>query len=192
MLLLLCDDYLNALIEVSLQRVVVFYMVGLHPCLDALILVPVFSIYLVSTDVEVCIGEESRHFGEDRVQELVGCLLRGVEWGTIFVEVASDECDRASGGCQLRIGREPAHGVPWNIKLRNYADATFAGVEDEITHLSLRVEESSRSELSKLGASPTLHAKTLVIGEMKMEDVQLDGCHSIDVSFEDLNRHKVP
>src|SRR5262249_20159561 len=71
-LAVLDDDFLNALTKVSLQSFVVGKFVGFFEFLNFWIGVPLLTVDLVAAHVEILIGKEFRHFGDELFQELVG------------------------------------------------------------------------------------------------------------------------
>src|SRR5262245_7398354 len=78
LLLMLLKDLQQSLVEVSLQRVIVWYCFLLHEGLDARIAVPLLTFIFIATDVHVGIWKQRRHLSEERIEKLVDLLARRV------------------------------------------------------------------------------------------------------------------
>src|SRR5881296_28741 len=101
---MLAQDLLQALIEISLQVLIVFHFVRTNESLNFRIVIPWFAIYFVSADVKVSIWKEFRHFSDELVQKLVGTLLRGVHY-RVHAAWLDFVGTRSTG--QLGISHEP-------------------------------------------------------------------------------------
>ena len=78
-----------------------------------------------------------------------------------------------------------------HIELRNHADAAIPRIFDHLMNLVLRVVDAVRSfflqqrELLAFGPEP------LIVGEMPVENIQLDRLHAIKIALNHRDRYKV-
>ncbi len=64
-------DFLQALVEVGLQVLIVFHAVGVEECLNLRIRVPLLAVDLVASDMKIRVGEKPSHFGNELFQKFV-------------------------------------------------------------------------------------------------------------------------
>ena len=78
-----------------------------------------------------------------------------------------------------------------HIELRNHADSAIPRIFDHLMNLVLRVVDAIRSfflqqrELLAFGPEP------LIVGEMPVENIQLDRLHAIQIALNHRDRYKV-
>src|SRR5581483_10283178 len=92
---------------------------------------------------------------------------------------------------QLRIADEPRGAVARHIEFRNDSDSPVAGVGNHIADLRLRVIQAIRSHFMQLGELLAFHAKTLVVGEVPMKDVELDSLHAVKIALNHVDRYEM-
>src|SRR3954463_7656295 len=160
-LVVLLQDLQDALIEVSLQRVIVFDAFLFHEGLDLRIAIPLLAFIFITADVHVLVRKQPGHFTQEHVEKLVCLIARGVERG-LKDSCAALNLVRAGGAAELRVSYQPARAMAGNIKLGHNPNAAVARVSNDLAHLVLGVEETVRSERMKLGKLLALDAKALV------------------------------
>ena len=180
------QDLQKAGVEIGLQGVVVGQVALLLEGLDRGIGVPVAALDFVAPDVEIGVGEERGHLAEELVEERVDALVGGIEGRFGDAEPALDGVGAGRAG-ELGVGDEPARRMPGDVELRHDPDAAVGGIFDDVTDLGLRVIHAVRAELVEAGEDFGLHAEPLVLGEMPMEDVHLQGGHAVQVPLDDLD-----
>ena len=68
-----------------------------------------------------------------------------------------------------------------DVDFGDYADVACCGIGDEVAYLVLCVVLLS---LCKFGMGGYLYAESLVVGEVQLQDVELETCHFIDIAFD--------
>lgn len=172
-------NLLDARAEVRLQLFSGFEAMGVHEDFDLGVGAPVFAVTLITTDVHVGIGEETGHFAEKAVDELECGFARGIECCVVDAEFVRD-CIRAGRAAEIRITDEPALNVTGHIELGDDADAARGCVGDDFADLLLCVVLTVGAEFSELGVNAAFNAEALVLGEVPVKDVELDGGHSVE------------
>src|SRR5215467_13259764 len=84
------------------------------------------------------------------------------------------------------MANEPTGTVPRNIKLRDNANPSLPSIFNNFFGLFLRIKQTVRTHLMQLRKFFTFDPETLILSQMPVEDVQLHGCHRIQVSFQDF------
>jgi hypothetical protein len=79
--------------------------------------------------------------------------------------------------------------VAGDVELGDDANAAIAGEGDHLANLLLCVEVAVGTELLKLGIELALDAESLVVRQVPVEDVELDGGHRFEVSLDDVDGH---
>src|SRR6266849_7134162 len=69
---MLRDNLLQALAEVSLQRLVVLQSVRFFELLNLRVGVPLLSVYLVAANVKIVVREKLSHFSHEFIEEFIG------------------------------------------------------------------------------------------------------------------------
>ena len=189
-LLILLHDGEEALVEVDLERVGVLEVVGAHEGDDAGVGLPLLAVALVASYVEVGIGEEAGHFADEGVEEFVGGVACGIDGGIVDAKLAADGVGAGATG-KVGIADEPGAGVSGHVELGDDADATGVGVGDDVADLILGVEEAVGAESGEAGKELAFDAEALVLGEVPVEDVELDGSHSVEIALDDFDGDEV-
>jgi hypothetical protein len=184
------DDLEHAGIEVGLQCVVVFQFVGFHEGEDMWVRLPVGSGRFVSTNVNVGVRKDGRHLRQEAANESIGLLACGIDGVIADTELASDLVGNASTG-ELWVGNEPGGAVPRHFKFRHDSNAACARIGHNLPGVLLCIEEPVGSPGGKLGIDAALHAEALVLCEMPVKDVELDGCHAVKGAFDNGDRLEV-
>ena len=69
-----------------------------------------------------------------------------------------------------------------HIEFRHHADATIARVSNHVANFNLRVIEPGGAELLQFRKTLAFDAEALVIGEVPVKHIQLQGFHAIQVA----------
>ena len=93
---------------------------------------------------------------------------------------------------QLRVTNQPTGGVSRDIKFRHHPNPSVSSVHNNLAHLILRVVQTIRSHRMEFWKFLALDAKALVLREVPMKHIELDGGHGIEVALEHLGRLIVP
>ena len=169
----------------------VFKPIFPHERANARAVLPLLAGYLISADVKERIGKQRGHLADECVQKLISGFARRVHGRIEHAPVAFDLIRPGRTG-KLRIAQQPTGGVAGNIELGHHANAAVARVRDHIANLLLRVVKTIGAELLQLRKTLALDAKTLVVGEVPMEDVQLHGRHAVQIALDHFDGHPVP
>ena len=78
-----------------------------------------------------------------------------------------------------------------DVEFWNYADTAVAGISNEFANFRLCVKEAVGGFALQLGELLALHAEALVVGEVPVEDVEVNGFHSVNGAAKRINRHEV-
>src|SRR5437868_3788538 len=140
-LVVLLQDLQDALIEVSLQRVIVFNVFLFQEGLDLRIAIPLLAFVFITPNVHVLVGKQRGHLTEKRVKKLVCRFACGIERGLKDSRAALNFV-RAGRAAELWISNQPARAVAGNIKFGHYSNAAIASVSNDLAHLVLSVEET--------------------------------------------------
>ena len=185
-------------VEVGLQLVLVHgFAVGLyhaplpHKGRNARAAPPLPSVVFVAADVEVRVGKQRRHLGEQRIEQRIRGFPGGVNGNVGGAEAAVHPINGVVGG-QPRVGRNPAGGVAGHVKLGQHPDAARRRVSNDVPHLLLGVIAVGAAHLVQARQHLAFHPEALVVGEVPVQHVQLHRRHAIDVSFDDSHRQEVP
>ncbi len=92
---------------------------------------------------------------------------------------------------QFRIPDQPTVGVARHVEFGDHADAAVAGVGHHVADVRLGVEIAVRAELLEAREAPALGAKALIVGEVPVKHVELDGGHGVQIAFDHLEGHPV-
>src|SRR5580704_15510678 len=161
-----------------------------HKGLNARIRLPLFPVVLVASDVHEVVGKNGCHLSDESIEELISALSREIHHRIEDSELALD-FEGAGRAGEIGISNEPCAGVSRHIELGNYTDAVGARVGNNFAGLLLGIEKSVGTQLSELGKCPTLHAEALVFTQMPVEDVELNGGHSVEGTSDHVDRHEV-
>ena len=188
---ILGHDFLQALVEVGLQVLIVLHAVGVDEGLNLRIGVPLLAVDFVAADVEVGVGKEPGHFRNELFKELVSRFLRGIHDRIDVPWAASVERVGAGTARQFRITDEPRTAVSGNVELGDHADAAIVRVGDEVANFVLRIEHAVGAHARELGKYFALDAESLVIGKMPVQDVQFHCGHRVEVALEHVDGNEV-
>src|ERR1041385_1108819 len=183
-------DRLQPFVEIGLEIARILETVSAHKSLDVRIAGPLLSVYLVAADVKILIGKKPRHFANEIIQKLVRVLARWVH-GRIMNAEMPRNLIRARPAGQLRIGDEPARGVPGHIEFRHHANAAIARVLDYFLDLVLGVKLPLGRELLQPRKLPALHPEPLIVRKVPVQYVELHRLHAIQLALDYLHGHKV-
>jgi hypothetical protein len=78
--------------------------------------------------------------------------------------------------------------VTRHVKLRHHADAALSRVSDNLASLILGIEQTIGTQLMELRKLFALDPKTLVLSQMPVKHIELDGRHAIEVPLQNLHR----
>src|SRR5438552_12404714 len=168
---------------------IVLYSFVLHEGLYLRISVPLLAFILISPDVDICVRKKRRHLTKKLIEKLVNLLARGIE-RRLKNSHATFNRVRTRRTAQLGITNQPTGAMTGYVKLGNDTDGALAGVTDKLPYLVLAVIESIRSHLMKLRKFFALNAKSLILGQMPMQNIELDRRHRIEVALEKFHRLK--
>ncbi len=186
-LAVLLENREQPLIEVGLQAVHVRDLLLLHERLDLRIGRPLLAVVLVPADVPVRVWEDLHHLAHEAVDEPVGGFARRIERRIEHAEPARDGV-RPRRAREFRIPDDPARDVPGHVELRHDANAPLPSVFDDVAQLILRVVVAVRSHFVQLRVLPALDAEALVFAQVKVQHVQLDRGHTIELPLDHLDR----
>ena len=79
-----------------------------------------------------------------------------------------------------------------HVELGYDPDATVASVGNNVAHFCLRVIAAVRTLPVKFRKLAALDAKSLIIGKVLVQNVQLDGAHGINVALNYGSRNPAP
>ena len=141
--------------------------------------------------MEILVGEQSRHFADEPIEEDVGAFLGRVHR---FVAVGRHANQRVGplAARQFRISDCPGRGVARDVELGNHADAALARVPDQLPNFRLRVVHAIGRKLLQFGKPQALHAKPLIVGEVPVQHVQFHCRHSVERPLHQAQWHEVP
>src|SRR5215813_9407168 len=165
-------DRLQPFVEVGLEIACILETVSAHKSLNFRIACPLLAIYLVAADVKILVGKELRHLADELIQKLIRVLTRWVHGRIMNAEMPRNLIRPRRAG-QLRIGDEPARGVPGHIELRRHTDAAIARVLNNFLDLVLGVKLPIGRKLLQSWKLPALHAEALIVRKMPVEYVEL-------------------
>ena len=92
---------------------------------------------------------------------------------------------------QFRIADKPRAAVPGSVELGNNADAAIVRVGDELANFFLRVKPPLGAHPGELGKLLALGAESLIIGKMRVQDVQFYRGHAIEIALEHVDGNEV-
>ena len=187
---MLDDQFLNVLAEIGLQTFIVFDAVRLHELLNLGIRVPLFAIHFVAADMEILIGEKFRHFGNEIVEEFVSLLVGGIHRGIGDAPLLPDLV-RAGPAGQFGIANEPCGAVAGHVELGDYANAAIAGIGNQVANFILGVIEAVGALLLQFRKFVAFDAEPLIVGKVPVEDVDLYGFHSVQITFQHRQRNEM-
>src|SRR5258708_29993955 len=176
------EDFAKAVGEIGLPRLVVGQAVRCPELPDRSAGVPVRPVDLVAPDVEVTVCEETTHlavkFGDEGIDLFAG-RVEGVIHG-------SRARRRLDARAQLRIRLEPAASMAGGVELGNDAHAVIGGVVDHVAHFGLSVV--AIAGLLELREQLALDPEALVVAQMKVQDIELDQLHGVDLALQRAER----
>ena len=184
----LLEQFLHALVEISLDGVRVLQVVLFRKRLHARRGVPLFGHHFIAADVEIRVREERRHLLKKGVEERVGFFAARVERVLIHAPFAPDLI-RPRVGPQFRIPHQPCRRMAGDVEFRHHANAAVARVGHHAADLVLGVEQAVGALLMQFGETLALHAETLVLGEVPVKHVELHGSHRVQIALHHFERH---
>src|SRR5499433_3244021 len=104
-LVVLVDDLLQFLIEVSLELTIVFDPMLLLELLGRKVPVPLLAIDFVSADMEVLVGKQFGHFVYEPIKKMVSMIASGIHGGIEDAPLALDLIRAGTAG-QFRISNK--------------------------------------------------------------------------------------
>mmetsp|Transcript_44492 Transcript_44492/g.114504 ORF Transcript_44492/g.114504 Transcript_44492/m.114504 type:complete len:357 (+) Transcript_44492:702-1772(+) len=97
---------------------------------------------------------------------------------------------------ELRIGGQSRHDMSRQFNLRHHLDVALLRVRHDVTNLLLGVglpaAEALRTDLRELRVAVDWQPPTLVVGEVPMEAVELEGGHGVKKELHLLRPEEVP
>ena len=188
LLAMFAEDGLDTLVEIGVQFLAVSKSVLFTERLNRGVVKPLRVQHLVAADVEVFVRKQARHFSNQTVQKSVGLIARRVERGFEDSPFPLDlKWTRRAG--KLRVADEPTGGVPRNVELRHDADAALTRISQHSTNIGLRVEVTVRTQLVELREYLALYSEALVIRQMPVKNVELYGCHRVEIPLDHRDGH---
>ena len=159
---MLADDLLHALVEVGLQILIRLHAMRAHEIFDFRIRVPLFSVYLIASDMKKLIGEKLGHFADKFIEKMVSMLFCWIHRWIKHAPFALDLIWPRRAG-QVGIADKPGSAVSGHVELWDHADAALTRVGDHIAHFALRVIQPVGSHFVQLGKFLALDAEALVL-----------------------------
>src|SRR6185369_8738014 len=153
-------DLRKVLVEISLQGVVILYSLRFHESLNLWVVVPLFALVFISSDVNVFVSEKLGHFSKKDFQKFVELLTRRVECRFKDPVLALDLI-RSGRTAQIRVRDQPACCMARHIELRHDPDTAVAGIGNDFSNLILCVVETVRTQLMKRGIAFRFDSKPL-------------------------------
>src|SRR5215472_16242522 len=135
-LVVLVDDLLQFLIEVSLELTIVFDPMFLLELLDRGIPIPLLAINFVSADMKVPVGKQCGHFLDEVIKKMVSVVACGIHGGIEDAPLALDLIGAGAAG-QFGIGNKPTGTVSGHVEFRDYADAAVSRILNDVLDLLL-------------------------------------------------------
>ena len=186
----LSDNFQNALIEITLQRMIVRDVVLFHERLDILVGVPVLAVVLIAPDMQIFIREQPGHLGEELIEEIIDRVAGGIEYRVHDAPVALDGV-RSRSAAQFRVTDQPAGGVGRHVELRHHPDAAVIRIGDDLADLFLGEVESVGAHFMQFRKGFRFDPEALVVHQVPVQHVQLHRRHAVEVAFEHLHWHEV-
>ncbi len=177
-LAVLVHQFLHAPAEVRLQFFVRFKIVRPLEFLNLRIRVPRFSVHFVAADMEIVIGKKLCHLSDKFVEKFVKFLVRRIH-RRIHDSPLLFHAERPGPAGKFRIAYKPRSAVAWHIELRYNAHPAIPRVGDHIANFFLRVVHPFRACTLQLRKFLALRAKSLVVRNVPVENVQFHRFHSI-------------
>ena len=152
---------------------------------------------LVTADVDPRAGGQLHQFGHDILDELVGALLADAQRGEPDLDALVERRSLAVAG-QLRVGGERRIGMAGQIDLRHDGHVPARRVGDDLAVVVLRVVATASAVclgqaavLSQARPALDLDAPALVVGEVQVQDVELEQGHVVDVALHVVDAEEV-
>ncbi len=184
-------DLQDAPIEVGLQRVEIGQLVSLHESFDRGALRPLALFrYFVAADVEIGVGEQTRHLADESVEKCVGGFARRIHGRDENAGLAYDLVGSFAAG-EIRIPGEPTSRVAGHIKLRNHAHAAIARIGDHVADLRLRVIQTVGAFLVEARKFLALDAESLVVRKVPVKYVHLHGGEPVNAALDGRDRQEM-
>src|SRR6185503_13799111 len=139
-LAVLGQNRLHAAIEISLQSVIVFDLLFMHPELNAFIPVPILAVHFVAADVKILIRKERGHLAENGVESCIGGGERRIESGTLAICHATNDMRRGHSRGKFWESDQPADRMCGDVEFGNDADAALVCVGNKLANLLLGIE----------------------------------------------------
>src|SRR6266498_3541585 len=120
---------------------IVLYAFLFHEGLNPWVPVPLFTLVLISADVDISIREEGRHFSKKSIEKLIDLVARGIQ-GRFKNSGCTFDRIRTRRTAEFGITNQPTGAVSGDIKLWHDTDAARAGIINNLSDLILRVVET--------------------------------------------------
>src|SRR6185312_16618032 len=122
---------------------------------------------------------QRRHLADEAVDESVDALACWIEDTGVARPATTDRVRPRSAGV-LRIADEPCARMSRHVELGHHSNATIARVCHDFADLCLRVVETVRAHALQFGITFALDANALIVGQMPVQNVELDGGHAVE------------
>ena len=169
-----------------------------HECFDVRHALPRSRMHFVTTDVHEFVRKQRRNFRKQCVEKHIGFLARRIQTAAADTELLAQlpvlrQClgQRREQGRELRIAHQPTLAMARHIQLGNHANATFIRVAHQVTNIILGIELTVTSSASQARQRNALQAKTLIVAEVQVQHVELQGRHTIQHAQQIANRQEM-
>src|SRR5262249_45664435 len=101
------------------------------------------------------------------------------------------ESVRAGAAGDFRVADKERCAVAGHVEFRKDANAAVACVRDQVANLFLGVVEALGALFLQLRELLAFNTETLIVRQMEMKDVHLDGLHAVEIALENIDRNEV-
>ncbi len=148
---------------------------------------------LVATEVQMAVGEEARELVDQSLDELerVGRLGIDRDLGDAGGPASVPGC-RGATSDQVRVGGQPGRRVARHVELGHDAYPEAPGVVDECPNLVVAQVSAVLGDGVQARPHCALDPVRLVVGEVQVQDVQVEQRHGIECAMQCLGSDPVP
>ena len=143
----------------------------------------------VAAEVNELVWEHVGQLAKERVDGTANFDVLDVQADVVYAESRTRSLDSAVAiDAPIRVCRQPARGVTGDVDLRHDANGPVGSVVDKIAEFGGRIGLDTREFRVARGAE----AKSLVVSEVQVQDVQLVERHHVECASERIQRDEMP
>src|SRR5207245_10485420 len=148
-LAVLADDLLHTLVEVGLQILIRLHAMPGYERLDLRVLVPLFPVYLIASDMKTLIGKKLGHFADEFIEKMVSMLFCWIHGWIKHSPFALDLIWPRCAG-EVGIADKPGGTVARHIEFESHDNASIEAVCAHLAYLALALIQSLTTPLRQL------------------------------------------